>query len=289
MSPERTIGETIRSAREQRGVSQEGLSQGTRISLSVIRKLERDRFEELPGGLYTRNFIRNIADFLELDADALIARLGGRDPVAAASAAESKKARESRSGVDVWQEESVKITRFRASRRHWWRWALALFVLVAAATLWLRPGWFGLDFGGEGGEAPVALDAGEAGAEPVQREGSATPPADVGGVPANDFAGPVITDAADAGAESAPALGNFLLEIHALGDCRVSLTVDGERHFGRRFPKRGGRWTLRGDEYFLLSATEAGRLRLRLNGEEYPLPGLGREPLVALRIAPSDL
>ncbi len=51
MNPERTIGETIRGAREKRGVTQEGLSKGTRISLSVIRKLERDRFEELPGGL----------------------------------------------------------------------------------------------------------------------------------------------------------------------------------------------------------------------------------------------
>ena len=75
MIPERTIGETIRLAREERGLSQEEVSAETRLSLAVIRKLELDRFGELPGGLYTQNYLRILADFLDLDGSELFDRV----------------------------------------------------------------------------------------------------------------------------------------------------------------------------------------------------------------------
>ena len=307
MSPERTIGETLRGAREERGLSQESLSQGTRISLSVISQLESDRFESLPGGLYTRNFIRILAEYLELEAEPLLARLGGREKVAAGHAARPERSVESREGIDVWREESVTITRFRDKRWRRWPWALALLIVAVAAFVIWKSGWFapgsatpgGDGQGGSGEVIPAAdehlsIDGGgtvavtSAGGEQIDRPAPADDRAAI-----ISFGGPLAPAGDEEAAAAAPdqaawAVPAQLLEIQALGECRVSLTVDGKGHFGRRFLKGGGRWRIEGDEHFLLSATDAGRLRIRLDGEDYPLPDLGREPLVALRVSRAD-
>jgi cytoskeletal protein RodZ len=310
VNPERTIGETIRDARKAKGITQEGMSQGTRISLSVIRKLENDRFEELPGGLYTRNFIRLIAEFLEIDGQALLDRYGAQEQAGGGAmrrdrGASRKVSRtvQASDKVDVWREESVRITRFKAPRRLWRLWLGLLLVLVIGATaLMLSEGWLHLDLGRRGttasddstqsaGEVDEASAlAGDLGATlpPAAADAeSAIPPIRSAAAPPV-FPGPLPIDRV-AGEHWSPPTAPLRLEIRALGECRLSLNVDGKRHIGRRFPGHGGRWVIHGEEFFLLSATEGEHLRLRLNGEDYSLPGMGREPLIALRIEPALL
>jgi len=56
-----------------RGVSLDEISAATRISTRFLEAIERDQWEQLPGGVFNRGFIRSIARFLGLDEDSLVA------------------------------------------------------------------------------------------------------------------------------------------------------------------------------------------------------------------------
>lgn len=70
---EHGIGETIRDARMQRGVSIERLSQTTKISATILRALEAEELDRIPGGVFTRGFIRSCARELGLDPETTVA------------------------------------------------------------------------------------------------------------------------------------------------------------------------------------------------------------------------
>jgi cytoskeleton protein RodZ len=67
------FGEHLKREREMRGVSLEEISAATRISTRFLEALENDHWDQLPGGVFNRGFIRSIARFLGLDEDSLVA------------------------------------------------------------------------------------------------------------------------------------------------------------------------------------------------------------------------
>jgi cytoskeletal protein RodZ len=67
------FGEHLKREREMRGVSLEEISAATRISTRFLEALEKDQWEQLPGGVFNRSFIRSIARFLGLDEESLVA------------------------------------------------------------------------------------------------------------------------------------------------------------------------------------------------------------------------
>lgn len=71
--PPTPFGEHLKREREMRGVSLEEVSAATRISTRFLEAIEKEQWEELPGGVFNRGFIRAIARFLGLDEDGLVA------------------------------------------------------------------------------------------------------------------------------------------------------------------------------------------------------------------------
>jgi len=71
--PSTPFGEHLKREREMRGVSLEEVSAATRISPRFLEAIENERWDELPGGVFNRGFIRSIARFLGLDEDGLVA------------------------------------------------------------------------------------------------------------------------------------------------------------------------------------------------------------------------
>jgi cytoskeleton protein RodZ len=67
------FGEHLRREREMRGVSLDEISAATRISTRFLEAIEKDQWDQLPGGVFNRGFIRSIARFLGLDEDSLVA------------------------------------------------------------------------------------------------------------------------------------------------------------------------------------------------------------------------
>lgn len=67
------FGEHLKREREMRGVTIQEISTATRISARFLEALENERWDQLPGGVFNRGFIRSIARFLGLDEETLVA------------------------------------------------------------------------------------------------------------------------------------------------------------------------------------------------------------------------
>lgn len=84
MAPEKhtvDFGATLREARERRGVSLRVIADATKISVRVLQALERNDISCLPGGIFSRGFVRAYALEVGLDPEHTIAEFITRFPV----------------------------------------------------------------------------------------------------------------------------------------------------------------------------------------------------------------
>ena len=72
-NPMASFGENLQREREMRGVTLQEISAATKISVRFLQALEAEEFTKLPGGIFTRSFIRAYAKYLGLDEDRLLA------------------------------------------------------------------------------------------------------------------------------------------------------------------------------------------------------------------------
>ena len=68
----KTIGEVLRLARINQGLSLEELQRKTDIQLNLLEALESDDFDQLPSPFYTRSFLRKYAWAVELDENLVL-------------------------------------------------------------------------------------------------------------------------------------------------------------------------------------------------------------------------
>jgi cytoskeleton protein RodZ len=66
------VGAILRKARARRKVELSEVEAATRIRLRYLRAIEDEEWDVLPGGVYTRGFIRTYASFLGLDGERLV-------------------------------------------------------------------------------------------------------------------------------------------------------------------------------------------------------------------------
>ena len=70
-----SLGEDLKHARLLEGHCLEDVSKVLRIRLSYLRSLESGEFDELPGLTYAIGFLRSYSSYLDLDPEAMVARL----------------------------------------------------------------------------------------------------------------------------------------------------------------------------------------------------------------------
>lgn len=81
------IGSVFREARNRRKIDLSEVEAATRIRLRYLRAIENEEWGVLPGGVYTRGFIRTYASYLGLDGERLAddyrksVEGGGRSPI----------------------------------------------------------------------------------------------------------------------------------------------------------------------------------------------------------------
>ncbi len=68
-----SFGEHLRREREMRGVSLEEISVATRIATRFLEAMENEQWDQLPGGVFNRGFVRAVAHFLGLNEENLVA------------------------------------------------------------------------------------------------------------------------------------------------------------------------------------------------------------------------
>lgn len=64
-----TIGSELRAARERHGLSLKALAKRTTIRVSVLRAIENDDFQHVPGSVIMRGFLKLYAREVELDPE----------------------------------------------------------------------------------------------------------------------------------------------------------------------------------------------------------------------------
>jgi cytoskeleton protein RodZ len=67
------FGGTLRAARERKGISLRHIANATKISMGALESLEKNDFKRLPGGIFSRSFVRAYAEEVGLDPDHTVA------------------------------------------------------------------------------------------------------------------------------------------------------------------------------------------------------------------------
>jgi cytoskeletal protein RodZ len=100
-----TVGQYLRDLREQRKMSVEEVSRATRVPMASVERIETDRFDELPGEVFVRGFLKAYARALGIPSDDVLSRYTASRRVAWVTplpiSAPTKPARGRRVGVAV--------------------------------------------------------------------------------------------------------------------------------------------------------------------------------------------
>jgi cytoskeletal protein RodZ len=117
-----TFGEHLKREREMRGVSLDEISASTRIAVRFLLAIENEQWDQLPGGVFNRGFVRAVAHYLGLDEENIVA--------------EYALIAEDRPSVPVWTGTPPAVT----PHQPWLAWILAGVLALAL----IAGGWFGI-------------------------------------------------------------------------------------------------------------------------------------------------
>lgn len=123
-----SFGQRLQREREMRGITLEEIATSTKIGTRSLRALEQEDFDQLPGGIFNKGFVRAYAKYLGIDeeqavADYLIAAGEGDQPLP--NPPENKEPeystiRES-SGNGLWVTAALVLL-LAAGGYYGWRW-----------------------------------------------------------------------------------------------------------------------------------------------------------------------
>jgi cytoskeleton protein RodZ len=214
-APMDDFGGRLRQARERRGISLRQIAASTKIAAAALDALERNDISKLPGGIFSRAFVRSYAVEVGLDPDQTVREFLERfdqeaAPTAAAVAAEVPE-----------QERQFEQQQRKAAH--------ALIVAAILLPVLALVGFFTLRARSSGlsrADVPTAT------ALPPTDTAAGKPAATNSSPPAPP---PVAAPAAtppDTGGPSA-IVGELKLDVHPTAECWVSLMVDGRKLFAR--------------------------------------------------------
>jgi cytoskeleton protein RodZ len=210
------FGGKLRLARERRGISLRQIAASTKISVAVLEALERNDISKLPGGIFSRAFVRSYAIEVGLDPDETVQQFLERFQAEPAPSSELP--------ARIPDEESSFESQQRMAR------VVFVLVLISLPLIGLVL-YFTLRTPRSAPEPAPAVTAESAGApvppvsEPVAP--AATTPGAVPGAPINPP--PVARPPArSVDANAAATAQTIRLELHPTGDCWIKLTVDGQ-------------------------------------------------------------
>src|SRR5262245_24051940 len=74
------LGHRLRMERERRKIALESVAEKTKISIGLLRDLERDQLSRWPGGIFRRAFVRAYAQAIAVEPDRTIEEFLERYP-----------------------------------------------------------------------------------------------------------------------------------------------------------------------------------------------------------------
>jgi cytoskeletal protein RodZ len=269
------FGGRLREARERRGITLRQIANKTKISIASLEALERNDISRLPGGLFSRAFVRSYAVEVGLDPEATIQEFIAQFPhdlVMAGHPASGPL--EDNDALESQRRVASTIVRLAA-------------ISLPIVGVVLYYGAAGIR-GTPPREPPPLAPAAEATAGSSGSAVAAVPVKPDAPLPAAG-ASPAAPASVPPTVEAPPAVtaGRLAIGLAATAPCWVSAFVDG-RQVLRRDLKSGERHMFVAQRDFVISLGDAGALTLTLNGA--PARPLGRpgQVLESLRINPTN-
>jgi cytoskeleton protein RodZ len=250
-----TFGEYLKREREMRGVSLDEITAATRIATRFLQAIEDEHWDQLPGGVFNRGFVRAVARYLGLDEENTVA--------------EYVSAAENHPTVPVWTGSPPAVR----PEQPWLAWILgAVIVLVLAMGAWFavrrifawRASRHAAQVSAQGTAPPAEQSALPPTMDPVSFSTKRAPisSADSPALPSNTNS----PRAPVAGAISPAGAAPFELKVEADRTTRVIVESDAHRVFAGTMKSGEGRVFTARDK-IQLSAGDAGALLLELNGK----------------------
>jgi cytoskeleton protein RodZ len=240
------FGRTLREARERRGLSLRQIASATKISLLTLEALERNDIARLPGGIFSRAFVRSYALEVGLDPEETIQEFMGQFPQDSVTAGHPTTGR-------VEDHEAVESDRRTATT-----FLRLIFVSIPLAVIVVY-------FATAGRRAAVRQVFGVQASEPAAAPRPVAAPQSAS-VEAADAPGD-----APGGADRAavtpdpPAVDLLVVQVKAVQRSWVSAIVDGQRAVQRVF-QPGDEQTLDVRRDIVLTAGDGGAITVTLNG-----------------------
>lgn len=69
-----TVGQYLKKQRETRQMSVEEVARATRVPMSSVERIEADQFDDLPGEVFVRGFLKSYARAVGAEPDEVLAR-----------------------------------------------------------------------------------------------------------------------------------------------------------------------------------------------------------------------
>jgi len=272
-----SFGARLKREREQRKITLEDVSLSTKIGTRFLIALEEEEFDQLPGGIFNKGFVRSYARHLGIDEEQAVA-----DYLAASGANQPDLKVEEAPLLEVRGEEPSHV----AARVPWGILAIALVAIAIGFTLW---GFHTRDRSTDtpvGAEPPAktqpapatptvelknasATPAGEPLSSPV-----ATPPtsdASSAPKPAEEPAGSSVAGATSA-TEPKKQSGSFVVSIKAREDSWISITADGKQIMQDILVAPVEK-AVAARSQVVIKTGNAGGLDFSFNGRKLPLQG----------------
>ena len=285
-----SFGEKLKLEREKRKITLEEISSSTKIGTRMLQALEEEKFNQLPGGIFNKGFVRAYARVIGLDEDQAVA-----DYLEASG--DALPARPETMGREGARENSARETEERISRLEaisdspsrplpWGAFAVVLLVVALALSLWSHRRRDQERLAAHTPSAKTALQSPGASSQ----ENTTSPTSASGTQPSptsatmNSAPGPAATSGEKtpptsgqnspgaAEVATSPASGEFTVVVHAREQSWISSTVDGRPFPSEVLEPRSDR-ALHGRKEVVIKAGNAGGLDFLLNGKKLDVSG----------------
>jgi len=241
------FGGKLRLARERRGISLRQMAASTKISVAALEALERNDISKLPGGIFSRGFVRAYAVEVGLEPDETVREFLDRF--------QGPPATTGHVAIAIPEEESQFESQQRTAS------VLLKLVLVSVPIIALI-----LYFTLRSRPAEPVRSSPAAGAQPAPIETAPASPTPAQAPASSSPAGPVVAA--------------MRIEMHPREQCWVRLTIDGERIM-ERVMQPGERDARDVKDIAIIEVGDAAAFAFSINGRPgRPLGGPG-EPRTA--------
>ena len=306
-----SFGQKLKAEREKRSISLDQISLTTKIGTRMLQALEEDKFNQLPGGIFNKGFVRAYARCVGIDEDQAV-----NDYLLAAG--EAPPPRTEAEMVAAAETLAPKRSLFvrpaepspRSRELPWGLFAALLLVIALALSVWTHQKHEAAPVStpvasthaattnasgpntadtGHASEPAVAANTESRKETPAPAKGpamQASPQPPTGKNPANKV-------------ETVPAVGappvqvpgsqsgQFTVLIQGHEDCWISITSDGKTIASYLLPA-GEQRTVRGRESVVVKAGNIGGLDVLFNGKKVVSQGASGE-VKTLRFGPDGL